>query len=162
MVVQSVNSAKVGEVVGMKVDPDNIHIMIAEDHTNYFTADINSDFRLEFNGRRLDTSVTKIIKGSHRLEDGTLVDAGGEVIDPERTRIIAAIQPGDITMTDQIDEGLVDGFISNLIYTGDHYSYVIRTDLEQDFIVDDEYLWNMDDHVGLIMPVEKMTFRLKK
>ena len=59
-------------------------------------------------------------------------------------------------------KGLVEGYISNLIYKGDHYSYVIHTDLEQDFIVDDEYLWNMDDHVGLIMPVEKMNFRVKK
>jgi len=29
-------------------------------------------------------------------------------------------------------------------------------------IVDDEYLWNMDDQVGLIMPEEKMKFQLKK
>ena len=162
MVIQSVNSATVGETVGMKVDTDNIHIMIAEDHTNYFVADINADFRLEYNGKLLDTSVTRIIKGSRREEDGTLVDVGGDVIDPKRTRIMVAIRPEDIRMTDQVEEGLVDGYISNLIYKGDHYSYVIRTDLEQDFIVDDEYLWNMDDHVGLIMPIEKMSFRLKK
>ncbi|MBQ9611249.1 MAG: ABC transporter ATP-binding protein [Lachnospiraceae bacterium] len=162
MVVQSVRSQKVGDYVGMRVDPDNIHIMIAEDHTNYFTADINSDFRLEFNGKLLDTSVTKLIKGSKRLEDGRVVDAAGDEIDPAKTRIIASIQPQDITMTDHVEEGLVEGYISNLIYKGDHYSYVIHTDLEQDFIVDDEYLWNMDDHVGLIMPIEKMTFKLKK
>ena len=29
-------------------------------------------------------------------------------------------------------------------------------------IVDDEYLWNNDDHVGLIMPEEKKKFQLKK
>ena len=162
MVIQSVHSATVGERVGMKVDPDNIHIMIAEDHTNYFEADINSAFRLEFNGKVLDTSVTKIIRGSKRTEDGQIVDANGDVIDPRKMRIIAAIRPEDIEMTDQVDEGLVDGYISDLIYKGDHYSYVIRTDLAQDFIVDDEYLWNMDDHVGLIMPTEKMSFRLKK
>ena len=162
MVIQSVKAAKVGDRVGMRVDPDNIHIMIAEDHTNYFLADINSDFRLEFNGKRLDTSVTKIIRGSRRNEDGTIMDANGDVIDPQRTRIMVSIQPEDIQMTDQVEDGLVDGYISNLIYKGDHYSYVIRTELEQDFIVDDEDLWNMDDHVGLIMPVEKMSFRLKK
>ena len=162
MVIQSVNSARVGEHVGMRVDPDNIHIMIAEDNTNYFLADINDDFRLEFNGKRLDTSVTKIIKGSRRDENGKLLDATGDEIDPMKTRIMVSIQPEDIVMTDQVEEGLVDGYISNLIYKGDHYSYVIRTDLEQDFIVDDEYLWNMDDHVGLIMPVEKMSFMLKK
>ena len=162
MVIQSVNSAKVGDAVGMKVDPDNIHIMIAEDQTNYFTADINSDFRLEFNGKLLDTSVTRIIKGSRRREDGTLEDAAGDIIDPSKRKIVVSIRPEDIVMTDHVKDGLVDGYISNLIYTGDHYSYVIRTDLEQDFIVYDEYLWNMDDHVGLIMPVEKMSFQLKK
>ncbi|MBR3278298.1 MAG: TOBE domain-containing protein, partial [Lachnospiraceae bacterium] len=82
--------------------------------------------------------------------------------DTAKTKIMIAIQPQDIQMTDHVDEGLVDGYISNLIYKGDHYSYVIHTDIEQEFIVDDEYLWNMGDHVGLVMPIEKMSFSLKK
>ena len=162
MVARSVHSARPGDTVGMRVEPDNIHVMIAENHTNYFTAEINSDFRLEYNDKLLDTSLTKIIKGSRRLEDGTLLDGSGDAIDPRKTHILVSIQPQDIIMTDHVEEGLVEGNIRNLIYKGDHYSYVIHTDLEQDFIVDDEYLWNMDDHVGLIMPVEKMTFQLKK
>ncbi|MDO4344222.1 MAG: ABC transporter ATP-binding protein [Eubacteriales bacterium] len=162
MVVQSVKAAKPGELVGMKVDPDNIHIMIAEDHTNIFAVEINKSHRLEYNGTVLDTSLTKIIRGSRRSEDGTLLDAAGEEIDPRRIRVIAAIGPGDIKLTDHQDEGLVQGYISNLIYKGDHYSYVIHTDMGQDFVVNDEYLWNMDDQVGLIMPVEKMTFSVKR
>ena len=162
MVARSVHSARPGDTVGMRVEPDNIHVMIAENHTNYFTAEINSDFRLEYNDKLLDTSLTKIIKGSRRTEDGTLLDGSGDAIDPRKTHILVSIQPQDIIMTDHVEEGLVEGNIRNLIYKGDHYSYVIHTDLEQDFIVDDEYLWNMDDHVGLIMPVEKMTFQLKK
>ena len=75
---------------------------------------------------------------------------------------MAAIGPNDIKMTDHQDEGLVQGYISNLIYKGDHYSYVIHTDMGQDFVVNDEYLWNMDDQVGLIMPVEKMKFSVKR
>ena len=162
MVIQSVKSATPGERVGMKVDPENIHIMIAEDHTNIFPAEINSDFHLEYNGHVLDTSVTKIIKGSKRAEDGTLLDAHGETIDPKKTKIMVSIQPSDIRMTDNMEEGIVQGYISNLIYKGDHYSYVIHTDMEQDFIVNDEYLWNMDDQVGLLMPIDKMKFTLKR
>ena len=161
MVIQSVRSAKVGDRVGLSVEPDNIHIMIAEDHTNYFTAEINKNYRLEYNGQVIKTSLTSLIKGSKRLEDGTLLDGNGEAIDPGRTKVIVSIQPQDIDMTDHVDEGMVDGYISNLIYKGDHYSYVIHTELEQDFIVDDEDLWNMGDHVGLIMPLEKMSFKLK-
>ena len=90
------------------------------------------------------------------------MDSNGDEIDRRRTKILASISPQNITMTDDIREGMVDGYISNLIYKGDHYSYVIHTDLEQDFVVDDEYLWNMDDHVGLIMPVDKMSFSVKR
>ncbi len=162
MVIQTVHSAAVGDFVGMSVEPDNIHIMIAEDHTNFFPVEINKDYRMEYNKTALDASLTKIIKGSRRLEDGTLVDADGEKIDPGRIKVVASIQPQDIKMTDDIEAGLVQGYISNLIYKGDHYSYVIHTDIEEDFVVDDEYLWNMDDHVGLLMPPEKMTFRVKR
>ncbi len=162
MVIQSVHTAKVGEKVGMRVNADNIHIMIAEDNTNYFSVDINAKYRLEFNGKVLDASVTKLIKGSRRLEDGTVVDESGDAIEPAKTKITASIGPQDIDMTDHVEEGLVDGYISNLIYKGDHYSYVIHTDLGQDFIVDDEDLWNMDDHVGLIMPVDKMDFKVRR
>ena len=57
---------------------------------------------------------------------------------------------------------LIEGTISNLIYKGDHYSYVINTELGQDFIVDDEFLWNMGDRIGLILPIDKMRFTVKK
>ena len=162
IVSQTVHSAKAGDRVGIRVEPDNIHIMLAEDHTNFFFADINKDFKLEYNGHLLDTSVTKIIKGSSRREDGTLQDASGEAIDPARVRIQVAIGPSDIQMTDDQDAGLIQGTISNLIYKGDHYSYVIHTELEQDFVVNDEYLWNLGDSVSLLMPLDKMTFTIKK
>lgn len=162
MVIQSVNSAKLGERVGMWVDPDNIHIMIAEDNTNFFIATINKNHRLEYNDVILDTSLTKLIPGGKRNELGELLDASGEVIDIDRVKVQVAIHPRDIDMTDEQEKGLVQGTISNLIYKGDHYSYVIHTDMGQDFVADDEDLWNMNDAVGLIMPVEKMIFTIKR
>ncbi|MBO7364114.1 MAG: polyamine ABC transporter ATP-binding protein [Lachnospiraceae bacterium] len=164
VVIQSTKSAKVGDQVGMEVEPDGIHIMIAEDHTNVFNVDMNRNHRLEFNGTELNTSLTQLIRGSHRNENHELLDENGEVIDPEKVRVTAAIEPQDIRMTDDTDDEnvLIEGTISNLIYKGDHYSYVINTELGQDFIVDDEYLWNMGDLVGLIIPIDKMRFTLKK
>lgn len=162
IVAQSVNSAVPGERVGVYVEPDNIHIMIAEDNTNIFDGEINKNYELEYNGRVLDVSLTDIIKGSRMSEDGTLLDDGGSEIDIEKVKIKISIQPQSIELTDDQEEGLVQGCISNMIYKGDHYSYVIHTDLEQDFVVDDEYLWNMEDQVGLVMPVEKMKFKVKR
>ncbi|MEE3358207.1 MAG: TOBE domain-containing protein, partial [Lachnospiraceae bacterium] len=71
-------------------------------------------------------------------------------------------QPGEIDMTDNQEEGLEVGNIYNLIYEGDHYLYVIHTESEQDFVVYDEDLWNMGDRVGLIIPVDKLTFSVVK
>ena len=156
------HSARVGDRVGVQVEPDNIHVMIAEDHTNIFAAEINKNYELEYNGTVLPVDLTNVIKGSVMSEDGTLLDAKGLEIDPKKVRIKISIKPQDIELTDDQEEGLVQGCISNLIYKGDHYSYVIHTDLEQDFVVNDEYLWNMEDQVGLIMPVEKMIFTVKK
>ena len=162
MVIQSTRAAHIGDTIGMKIDPDGIHIIRAEDDTNYFNIDMNADHRLEYNGTVLDISLTKLIKGTHRNEAHQLVDASGEIIDPDKIRIIAAIDPDDITMTDDTSAGLVQGVISSLIYQGDHYSYVISTELGQDFIVNDPDLWNMGDWVGLIIPVDKMRFTVRK
>ncbi|MCC8150778.1 MAG: ABC transporter ATP-binding protein [Lachnospiraceae bacterium] len=162
IVANAVHPVREGDVVGMYVEPDDLHIMIAADSTNTFVAQMNRNYRLEYNEQELDVSVTKIIRGSHRLEDGTLVDENGKAIDLKRRKVVVEIEAQDIRMTDEAEEGLVHGYISDLIYMGDHYSYVVHTDLDHDFIVNDEYLWNMDDYVGLIMPVEKMRFYLKK
>ena len=161
MVIQGTRSAEIGETIGMTVEPDGIHVIKAEDETNYFNVDMNRDHRLEFNGTVLDTSLTKIIKGSRRDDEGRLLDSNGEIIDPDRLRIVAAISPDDIRMTDDVEESVVEGAITSLIYEGDHYSYVVSTEIGQDFIVHDEYLWNMEDWVGLIIPVDKMTFTVR-
>ncbi len=164
VVIQSTKSASVGDVVGMQVAPDGIHIMIAENHTNFFPVDVNRAHHLEFNGTELHASLTQLVKGSRRGENKELLDENGQVIDPDKLHITAAIEPQDIKMTDDVDDEnvLIEGTISNLIYKGDHYSYVINTELGQDFIVDDEYLWNMGDQIGLILPIEKMRFSVKK
>ena len=106
--------------------------------------------------------VAQSVYSAKLFEDGTILDANVSEIDTGKIRLNISINPQDIELTDEQEEGLVQGYISNLIYKGDHYSYVIHTDLEQDFVVNDEYLWNMEDQVGLLMPVEKMIFSVKK
>lgn len=94
IVAQSVNVAKVGQRVGITVEPDNIHLMVTEDHTNFFKVEINKNKELEYNDNVLDVSLTDIIKGSYFDEDGDLVDSNGIEIDTRKIRVTAAIQPG--------------------------------------------------------------------
>lgn len=161
MVIRTTKCYSVGERIGMKLEPDGIHIMLAEDHTTSFVTNINSDYTLDFNGKVINCDLTKVIPKSS-MKNNVLVDENNEAIDTAKLKVMVSIQPYDIRMSDNVEEGLVSGHIINLIYKGDHYSYVIRTEYGHDLIVDDEYLWNMDDQVGLIMPEEKMKFQLKK
>ena len=161
MVIRTTKCYSVGERIGMKLEPDGIHIMLAEDHTTSFVTNINSDYTLDFNGKVINCDLTKVIPKSS-MKDNVLVDENNEAVDTDKLKVMVSIQPYDIRMSDNVDEGLVSGHIINLIYKGDHYSYVIRTEYGHDLIVDDEYLWNMDDAVGLVMPEDKMKFQLKK
>ena len=161
MVIRTTKCYSVGERIGMKLEPDGIHIMLAEDHTTSFVTNINSDYTLDFNGKVINCDLTKVIPKSS-MKNNVLVDENNEAIDTAKLKVMVSIQPYDIRMSDNVDEGLVSGHIINLIYKGDHYSYVVRTEYGHDLIVDDEYLWNMDDAVGLVMPEDKMKFQLKK
>ena len=157
MVIRTTKCYSVGERIGMKLEPDGIHIMLAEDHTTSFVTNINSDYTLDFNGKVINCDLTKVIPKSS-MKNNVLVDENNEA----KLKVMVSIQPYDIRMSDNVEEGLVSGHIINLIYKGDHYSYVIRTEYGHDLIVDDEYLWNMDDAVGLVMLEDKMKFQLKK
>ena len=161
MVIRTTKCYSVGERIGMKLEPDGIHIMLAEDHTTSFVTNINSDYTLDFNGKVINCDLTKVIPKSS-MKNNVLVDENNEAVDTAKLKVMVSIQPYDIRMSVNVDEGLVSGHIINLIYKGDHYSYVVRTEYGHDLIVDDEYLWNMDDAVGLVMPEDKMKFQLKK
>lgn len=162
MVIQSTKATKVGEEVGMCVEPDGIHIMLAEDTINRFEAEVTKEYQLVFNEAEIACDLTTVVPGASFSADGELLDTHGDVMDPDALKIVVSVKPEDISMSDDKNQGMISGHIINLIYKGDHYSYVVRTDLEHDFIVDDEYLWNMDDYVSLIIPEEKMKFSLKK
>lgn len=114
IVIQTTGKAKAGERVGLRIDPDNIHIMIAEHVVN--------EIEIDYQGKR----------------------------------IIVAVKPDDIKMSDDENEGQIKGHITSLIYKGDHYSYVVKTDNDEEIVVNDEYLWNMDDYVSLVIMEDKI------
>jgi spermidine/putrescine transport system ATP-binding protein len=92
MVIQSTKSAKVGDEIGMKLDPDGIHIMIAEDHTTRFEAEVGDDLNLEYADHKITCDLTKLIPGS-KITDGELRDASGEKIDTDKLKVLVSIEP---------------------------------------------------------------------
>ena len=162
IVVQSTRKAELSAEVGLDIEPEGIHIMIAEDTINRIESGVDKEYRLHFLNGMLPCDMTSLIPGTSFHTDGALIDAHGDVIEPERIKVIVSVKPDDITMSDDKEAGILRGHIINLIYKGDHYSYVVRTEEDEDFIVDDEYLWNMDDYVSLLIPEDKFHYSIKK
>jgi spermidine/putrescine transport system ATP-binding protein len=161
IVIQTTKKSQVGERVGLLVDPEGIHLMKAEHTLNKLESGVDEHYELTLMGGALHCDVKKLIPGAREV-NGVLTDAHGNEIDHRRLKVNVAIRPRDIRMSDDESAGIVRGHIINLIYIGDHYRYVVRTDEELDFIVSDEYLWNMGDYVSLIIPEDKLTFTLKR
>lgn len=161
VVVRSTKDAAVGSHVGIMIEPDGIHVMPVEKTQNRFDCVLTRDYKLNFIEKEFDFDVTRLYPGSY-MKDGALLDASGDEIETEGVKVVLSINPEDIAMSDNEKEGIVCGHIINLIYKGDHYHYVVRTDAEEDFIVDDEYLWNMNDYVSLVIPEEHTVIELKK
>ncbi|MDE5698353.1 MAG: polyamine ABC transporter ATP-binding protein [Lachnospiraceae bacterium] len=162
IVVQSTRKTELNALVGLYIEPEGIHIMLAENRINRIESGLDKDYRLAFLGGMLDCDLTALIPGSAFSADGALVDAHGDMIEPDRIKVIVSVNPDDITMSDDKEAGILRGHIINLIYKGDHYSYVVRTEEDEDFIVSDEYLWNMDDYVSLLIPKDKFHYAIKK
>ena len=162
IVIQSTKKAQEGSDVGILIEPEGIHIMLAEDVMNRIETGLNKDYTLQFLNGVLSCDLTELIPNASYNSDGILIDAHGDVIDVETVRIIVSVKPECIEMSDDKEAGLLCGHIINLIYKGDHYSYVVRTDEDEDFIVDDEDLWNMDDYVSLMIPKECFEYAVKK
>ena len=161
IVIRSTRDAVAGSDVGIMIEPDGIHVMPVEKIQNRFDCTLTRDYKLNFMEGEFDIDIAKLYPGSH-MEDGVLFNASDEEILTEGVKVILSINPEDIAMSDNEKEGIICGHIINLIYKGDHYHYVVRTDAEEDFIVDDEYLWNMNDYVSLVIPQENMSIEIKK
>lgn len=106
MVIRTTKCYSVGERIGMKLEPDGIHIMLAEDHTTSFVTNINSDYTLDFNGKVINCDLTKVIPKSS-MKNNVLVDENNEAIDTAKLKVMVSIQPYDIRMSDNVEEGLV-------------------------------------------------------
>lgn len=162
IVIQSTKKSEIGQKVGLTVEPDGIHIMIAKHTENRFESSVSQNYKLTLLDGVFQCDLTKLIPGSRFDDEDRLVNANGIEIEYEKLKVTITMKPSDIKMSDDADAGILKGHIINLIYKGDHYSYVVRTDEEIDFIVDDEYLWNMDDYVSLLIPEDKIQFSIKK
>ncbi len=162
VVINSTESRKEGETIGMKISPDEIHLMKPKYTTNFFDGVITKRNTVEFADGEFECDVTTLYPGSHIDDEDYLVTAAGERIDLTGTEVKVEIGLGDITISDDAEAGGTTGHIISIIYKGDHYRLIVRTEeSEDDFVFMTQDLWNENDFVSVIVPKDKIKLTLK-
>lgn len=161
IVIHSIYNAVVGDTISIDIDPDSIHLIENNLTTNDFEGIITKHNTVEFADGEFECDLTQLYPNSKYVDD-VLVDEKGNEIDVIGKEVSVSIPVfGSIEMSDDADKGGTTGNIISLIYKGDHYQYIVRTENEYDFIFDDEDLWNENDFVSLIIPKENISLKLK-
>ncbi|MBO5221406.1 MAG: ATP-binding cassette domain-containing protein [Clostridia bacterium] len=160
--IQSTESKEINLPVSVNIAPDLIHIMKKDMLSNvYDDAYIDNDNRVIIAGGAFDCDVTQLIPGSHLDEEGYVVAPDGKMYDFKDADVLADVAFSDIEIVDNEDGGVVCGRIVSMIYLGNHYQVLIRTEDDEDFVVDTEYTWNEDDRVSVLIPAEKIRLKLR-
>ncbi|MBR1742469.1 MAG: ABC transporter ATP-binding protein, partial [Lachnospiraceae bacterium] len=156
---QSQKEIEEGTEVGISIDPDGIHVVPYNIHKNHFTGVIDEELRVRFVDFSMKLDLTGVFPGSSE-RDGVLYGKDGKIIPVEGRKIDAYFDPQESDLSDIPDEGIVQGHIISIIYKGDHYSYIVRSKNEIDYYADDDYLWNIEDYVSVVIPKEKILLKL--
>ncbi len=163
IVIQDTIERKVGEIVSLKIEPNNIHIMEKEFSSNKYDGYITKKNTVCFGDGEFECDVTQLYEGSILDEEGYLITADGEKIDLTDVDVNVEVGLKDIEISDDHEVGGAIGNIVSMIYKGDHYQLIVRTDEnEEDFVLDTEYTWNENDRVSVIIPKDKIKLSLKQ
>lgn len=156
IVIQSTRSVKVGDTIGMCLEPDGIHVIPAETNHNIFEGELTRNYTVRFAGGEYECDITKLYEGSVFDENGTLTDREGNEIYTDGIKVRVNIPVNAVSMSDDTEGEGICGHIISLIYKGDHYHYIVRTKEEEDIHLHDEYLWNENDYVRLNIPKDSI------
>lgn len=162
VVIQDTVERKVGEKASIFIKPDDIHIMAKEFTVNRYDGYITKKNTVCFGDGEFECDVTTLYQGSHLDEEGYLITAEGEKIDLTDADVNVEVGLKDIEISDDAEKGGAVGNIVSIIYKGDHYQLIVRTDEnEEDYVLDTEDAWNENDRVSVIIPKDKIKLSLK-
>ena len=161
VLVQTTKHYETGIEVGIKIAPDLIHIMKREISSNAFEGYITKNNQVSFAEADWDCEITQLLKNSIIDDEGYLVDSKGKKYDLTDADVSVEFDMADVEISDDLESGNIIGTIIEMLYKGDHYQVIVRTEEEDDFVIDTEWTWNINDTVSLKVPSEKIKLTLK-
>ena len=162
--IHSLKHYETGTKVGLCIDPDNIHIIPYDNSINHYEGVLskhqnNNMLSLDFADFTVEIEPEQLMAGA-RMVDGEVVNQDGECVLKEDGKVEVSFLPSDAKLSDNAEEGMVTGNIISFLFVDDHYMYTVRSKSEEDYLVDDEDLWNQEDYVGIVIPKEKLSYRI--
>ncbi len=163
IVIQDTKERKVGERASIFIKPEDIHIMEKEFSVNRYEGYITKKNTVIFGDGEYECDVTQLYEGSFVDEEGYLITKEGDKIDLTDVDVTVEVGLKDVEISDDLTIGNVQGNIISIIYKGDHYQLIVRTDeSEEDYVFDTEYAYNENDRVSLTIAPEKIKLSLKQ
>jgi len=153
-----------GSIISLSIDPDMIHIIPYDTSINHYegfieSIDSNKNVNIKFADTVKQVALDSIFEGAS-YHSGSIKKSNGETVDITNVKLDVSYEPSDARMTDDAKSGDVEGTIFSFHYIGDHYEYIVRSSTEEDYYVDDDYLWNQGDRVGVIIPSENLVIKV--
>ena len=135
IVIRTTKCYSAGEKIGMCLEPDGIHVMIAEDHTTSFETIINSDYTLNFNDKLISCDITKIIPKTS-MKEGILTDENGETVDEALKNLILVIKENIKVRRFTRYEGVCSAYV----HGGGTHGILVNFETTNDIDAKDEFV----------------------
>ena len=132
LMVQDYNAFEPESEVSLIIKPSDIHVMKKERTCNTFEATIVDDTHIDMLGATFECM-------PHGLE--------------KDTEVKVEVDFGKIELTDDKEDGMLEGDVRLILYKGNHYHLTIVTDEDDYLYVDTNDVWDDGDMVGInILP----------
>ncbi len=154
---------EVNSTVSISVEKENLQIMHKELTENEYTdAYINSENQVVIGEDAFDCLIERLIPGSVLNEDGNVYDPKTQKCYAFKdAEVVAEVDLDKVDLSDDLSLGSAQGQIVSLVWIGDHYQYIVRTDDDEDYVVNSPYSWNEGDMVSISIKKEDIRLRLK-
>ena len=160
---RSRKSYSIGSTCSIYVEPENIQVMKKELINNeYKDALINADGDVIIGEDAFPCDLMQLVHGATAVDGSIVTGEKGKRYDFSDAHLTAMIEFDSVEISDDLSVGETSGTIVSSVYIGDHYSLIVRTDDDEDFIVNTAYTYNVGDIVSVHVPKEKIVLKLKK
>ena len=162
VVIQDTQDHEINQKMSIFIKPFDIQIMHKEFTVNEYDGYIDKYNNVVFANGKFECDVRQLIPDTTLDEEGYLVASDGTKDDLYDADVKVRVDLKAIEIVDNDEDGIVAGEIVSIIYKGDHYQVIIRTDDDEDFVVDTEWSWNELDKVSVKIRPEDIHMKLVK